>query len=75
MLTGIYFNKDLNEVRSVGLGQDEEPLADSDWVRVSDDPRLGLLAIRRLLSEQGLVADPRGVDWSGTRAGGPRAAA
>ena len=75
MLAGIYFNKNLNEVHSVGLGQDEEPLTDSDWVRVSDDPRLGLLAIRRLLTEQGLVADPRGVDWLGTRAGGPGAAA
>ncbi len=34
-----------------------------EWTKISDDPMLGLLAIRGILAEKGLVADPEAVAW------------
>lgn len=60
MKTGIYFNRTKNEVMSVTDG-DARP--GPEWLHLSDEPRLGLLAIRELVKEAGLVADLSEVYW------------
>ncbi len=68
MSPGIYFNVAFHEVLAVGLSKDEAFPEQDGWTKVSDNPRLGLLAVRQLLVGKGLVSDPRKVDWFGTRA-------
>ncbi len=60
MRTGIYFNPSTNEVTSV---TDADVPPRSQWQHVSDDSRLGLLAIRELVLERGLADDPTTVYW------------
>ncbi len=59
-MNGIYFNRKTKEVARVALG--ESP-PEGEWKMVSEDAGLGLLAIRRLVAEQGLVDDPETVFW------------
>jgi len=47
-VSGIYLNKATNRVRRVSATP-IEPSA--EWTRVSDDPMLGILAIRKLIAE------------------------
>ncbi len=60
MKTGIYFSHTENEVMSV---TEADARLGPEWLHVSDESRLGLLAIRRLLAEDSLVADPNVVYW------------
>ena len=60
MKTGIYFNRTVNEITSVVDG-DRHP--GPQWLHVSDETGLGLLAVRVLLVEAGLVDDPTQVYW------------
>lgn len=65
--TGMYFNPATHELVPVGLSRDEKVSPGSGWVKISDDPRLGLLAVRDLLVRKGLVNDPHTVYWYGFR--------
>ena len=59
-VSGIYLNKATNRVRRVSATP-IEPSA--EWTRVSDDPMLGILAIRKLIAEGKVVAEPEAVTW------------
>lgn len=60
MRTGIYFNGTTNEITSV---TDADGHPGPQWHHVSDDVGLGLLAIRQLLVERGLVGEGTTVYW------------
>ena len=60
MRTGIYFNPSTNEVTSV---TDADAHPGAQWQHVSDDSKLGLLAIRKVVLERGLVNDLTTVYW------------
>ena len=57
---GVYFNRTANEVMSV---TDAAGHPGPQWLHVSDETGLGLLAIRKLLAERGLASDPTAVYW------------
>lgn len=57
---GVYFNRAANEVMNV---TDASGHPGPQWLHVSDETRLGLLAIRKLLAERGLARDPAAVYW------------
>jgi len=59
MEMGIYFKAETNEITRVSGSNQPEP----GWLHVSQNARLGLLAVRRILAERGLVSDPREVYW------------
>ena len=62
---GIYYNSASKEI----FARDalSTPLPESDgWTKVSDEPYLGLLAVRARLTEGGFVDDPKLVYWFGT---------
>ncbi len=62
---GIYFNSASKEI--FARSSLATPLPESEgWAKVSDDPRIRLLAVRELLAIDGFVDDPRPVDWYGT---------
>ena len=62
---GIYFNSASKEI--FARSSLATPLPESEgWAKVSDDPRIRLLAVRELLTIDGFVDDPRPVDWYGT---------
>lgn len=67
MRPAVYFNPTTNEIFTVGLSQDEQFPAGNGWIKVSDNPRLGLLPVRELLVQQGLVENARRVYWYGFR--------
>lgn len=67
MTIGIFFNRSFNEIFAVGLCDDDELPETAGWIKVSDDPHLGLLPVRRLLVEGGLVKDYRLAYWYGFR--------
>jgi len=67
MSPGMYFNPTFNEIVAVGLSQDEHLPAGNGWIKVSDNPRLGLLAVRDLLVRQGLVRHAEVVYWYGLK--------
>ena len=58
--TGVYFNSTANEIMSV---TDAAGHPGPQWLHVSDETGLGLLAIRKLLAERGLARDPTAVYW------------
>ena len=60
MRTGICFNRTTNEIMSV-TDADDHP--GPQWQHVTGETRLGLLAIRKLLVERGLVDDATVVYW------------
>ena len=60
MKTGIYYNDTTKEITSV---TDENISVGSDWCFLTSQAGLGLLAVRSMLVEQGLVNDERIVYW------------
>ena len=58
---GIYLNTQANVVRRVGAGVNAP--ASSEWVKVTDDPNMGLLAIRQVAQTQGIGQDPAAIKW------------
>ena len=60
MKTGIYFNGRTNEIMSI---TDEKISVGSDWRFLTSQATLGLLAVRGVLVEQGLVCDEKAVYW------------
>lgn len=58
---GIYLNTQANVVRRVGVGVNAPTSA--EWVKITDDPNLGLLAIRETAQTQGLGSDPAAIQW------------
>ena len=64
VVVGIYFNSVYDEIFARASEDTELPDAEN-WVKVSDDARLGLVAIRTLLIEDGLTTDSPAVNWHG----------
>jgi len=58
---GIYLNTATNTVRRVGVGVNAP--GEAGWVKVSDDPNLGLLAIREVAAERSLSAAAASIAW------------
>lgn len=58
---GIYFNKETKQVSRIGMGV--RPPTDSNWAKLTDDPNMGLFAIRELAQSQGLVANTDDIQW------------
>ncbi len=58
---GIYLNKTSNKVRRIGIGV--RPPEGSDWVKVTDDPNMGILAVREQAKQQKLGAQPDDIAW------------
>jgi len=59
-VAGIYLNKATNHVQRVSA----TPIAPGpEWTKVSDDPMLGIVAIRKLLADARIVAEPESVNW------------
>ena len=60
MNSGIYFNPTTKEITSV---TDGDIGLEGDWTYLTKDARLGLLAVRSILRERGLVDDDTAVYW------------
>lgn len=61
--TGIYLNpRRLKAFRaSTTHAAPQEP----DWVLISDDTMIGMVTIREIAKERGLVPDPQQIEWIG----------
>lgn len=71
MKTGIYYNAITKEITSVT--NDTLP-SDAGWTHLTDETQLGLLAVRSILADRGIVDDDRAVYWhlpQPEEAGGP----
>lgn len=71
MTKGIYYNHITKEITSVTNG--DLPL-DAGWRHLTDEPQLGLLAVRAILVNRNLVDDEKEVYWhlpQPKQAGGP----
>ena len=71
MNTGIYYNNITKEITSV---TNSDLLSEAGWRQLTDDPQLGLLAVRALLVDRGLVDEDTTVYWhlpQPDQAGGP----
>ena len=60
MRTGIYYNDARKEITSVTNGALP---SEAGWTHLTDETQLGLLAIRSILTDRGLVGDDRAVYW------------
>lgn len=60
MNSGIYFNSTTKEITSV---TDGDLGLEDNWTYLTNEARLGLLAIRSILRERGLVDDDTAVYW------------
>jgi hypothetical protein len=58
---GVYLNTTNNTVRRVGVGVNAP--GEPEWVKVSDDPNLGLLAIREVAGERRLSPAATAIAW------------
>ncbi|MBI2886856.1 MAG: hypothetical protein HYY02_06575 [Chloroflexi bacterium] len=58
---GIYLNTQSNKVRRVGVGVNAP--GGQEWVKITDDPNAGLLAIRDEAKKKGLGAKPEEIQW------------
>ena len=54
MKTGIYYNDRTKEITSVSNGN---VLPNAGWTQVSDESQLGLIAVRAMLEERGIIED------------------
>ena len=71
MRTGIYYNDATKEITSVTNGALP---SEAGWTHLTDETQLGLLAVRSILTDRGLVNDDRAVYWhfpQPEQAGGP----
>lgn len=60
MRTGIYFNDATKEITSVTNGALP---SEAGWTHLTDETQLGLLAVRSILTDRGLVDDDTAVYW------------
>ncbi len=60
MKTGIYYNDTTREITSVTNGGLP---SEAGWTHLTDDAQLGLLAVRAILVDRGLVDDGTTVYW------------
>lgn len=60
MKTGIYYNDTTKEITSVTNGVLP---SEDEWTHLTDDAQLGLLAVRAILVDRGLVDDGTTVYW------------
>ena len=58
---GIYLNSQSNKVKRIGIGV--RPPEGSEWVKVTDDPNAGILAIREMAKEQSLSPKAEEIAW------------
>ena len=58
---GIYLNTTSNKVRRIGIGVHAPE--GSDWVKVTDDPNAGIIAIREQAKQQKLGAKAEEIAW------------
>lgn len=59
--SGLYLHtKDLKLCRISGVPKGPEG---EDWVKITDDPNMTLLAARKLAQEQGLTSEPDRIVW------------
>lgn len=71
MKTGMYYNDATKEITSVTNGTLP---SEAGWTHLTDETQLGLLAVRSILAERGMVDDDRTVYWhlpQPEEAGGP----
>ena len=61
--TGIYLNaKRLKAFRAPTTHAAPD---DPEWVLISDDTMIGMVDVRRIAQERGLVSDPQQIEWIG----------
>ena len=58
---GIYLNTQSNTVRRVGVGVNAP--AGGEWVKVTDDPNMGILTIREVAQKDSLGSRPEEIRW------------
>ena len=58
---GIYLNTQSNKAKRIGIGV--HPPEGGEWVKVTDDPNAGILAIREMVQEQKLSPKASEVVW------------
>ncbi|MCX6023057.1 MAG: hypothetical protein NTZ05_15275 [Chloroflexi bacterium] len=58
---GVYLNRQANVARRVGIGI--TPPSGDEWVRLSDDPNAGLLALREAARQQNLSGNADAIQW------------
>ncbi len=58
---GVYLNRQTSAVRRGGIGI--TPPSGDEWVRLSDDPNAGLLALRDLARQQNLAPNADAIQW------------
>ena len=60
-MAGIYLNQQTSKVRRVGIGVSAP--SGSEWVKVTDDPNAGLVAIREQAKQKNLAANAEAIQW------------
>jgi hypothetical protein len=59
--SGLYLHKrDLKLVRVSGVPKGPEG---DEWLKITDDPNMTLVAARKLAQEQGLTTEPEKIAW------------
>jgi hypothetical protein len=59
--SGLYLNKqDLTLLRISGLPKGPEG---DQWIKITSDPNMTLVAARKLAQEQGLTNNPDSINW------------
>jgi hypothetical protein len=61
--TGIYLNA--KKLKAFRAPTTHAAPSDPDWVLISDDTMIGMVTIREIAKERGLVPDPSQIEWIG----------
>ena len=61
--TGIYLNA--KRLKAFRASTTHAAPAEPDWVLLSDDTMIGMVTVREIAQQRGLVEDPQQIEWIG----------
>jgi len=61
--TGIYLNP--KRLKAFRASTTHAAPSDPDWVLISEDTMIGMVTVRQIAKERGLVDDPEKIEWTG----------
>jgi hypothetical protein len=61
--TGIYLNP--KRLKAFRASTTHAAPSEADWVLLSDDTMIGMVTVREIAQQRGLVEDPQKIEWIG----------
>jgi hypothetical protein len=61
--TGIYLNA--KRLKAFRASTTHAAPSEADWVLLSDDTMIGMVTVREIAQQRGLVEDPQKIEWIG----------